>query len=335
MRRATLTLIYEGHDISQDIAPGLLSFSFTEKADGESDDVQIEISDRDRKWQETWIPQRGHTMRPSIVCRNWFEDGDMLTLDCGLFQVDEVEFSFDEIDKVTIKGIPGAVKPSIVGQKKTTGWQDRTLEQIAGDIAARGGLSLVYKGSTVPFSRIEQRQEPDLAFLSRLGTENGFRVKAADGKLIVIEGKLADAMSPLELNRQLGSSFRVRIKSEGVYKGSKETYHDPQTGNLYESIKHDPNDPQTGKYLELNMRTENLAAAHRVSSAKLREKNAGQIEGDWESIGDPRVRAGITLKTAGFGKLSETTFTVDEATHSITKSDGYRLSAKLKTALEY
>ena len=54
-------------------------------------------------------------------------------------------------------------------------------------------------------------------------------------------------MSPLELNRQLGSSFRVRIKSEGVYKGSKETYHDPQTGNLYESIKHDPNDPQTGK----------------------------------------------------------------------------------------
>ena len=335
MRRATLTLLYEGHDISQDIAPDLLSFSFTEKADGESDDVQIEISDRDGNWQNAWIPERGHIMRPAIVCRNWFEEDDMLTLDCGLFQVDEVEFSFDEIDKVTIKGIPGAVKSAIVGQKKTSGWQDRTLEQIAGDIAARGGLSLVYKGGAVPFSRIDQRQEPDLAFLSRLGTENGFRVKAADGKLIVIEGKLADAMSPLELNRQLGSSFRVRIKSEDVYKGGKTAFNDPKTGTLYESIKHDPNDPNTGKYLEINTKTENMAMAHRVTHAKLREKNSGQIEGDWESIGDPRVRAGITLKTSGFGKLSETTFTVDEATHSISKSDGYRLSAKLKTALGY
>lgn len=334
MRRATLSLIYEGRDISEDIAPTLLRFSFTDKADGESDDVQIEISDRDRQWQNRWIPKRGHTMKPLIVCRNWFAEGDLVKLDCGTFQVDEVEFDFGEIDKLTIKGIPSAVKVSIVGQKKTKGWENSDLKQLAGDIAATGGLSLVYKGDSVPLARIDQRQESDLAFLSRVATENGFRVKAADETLILIESRLADAMTPVTLDRTIGSSFRVRIASAEVYKGSKVRFTDPDTGTLLESIRHDPNAADTGKYLELNMKTENLAAAHRVSAAKLREKNAAQQEGSWASIGDPRIRAGMTLKMEGFGKLCGV-YTVKEATHSITPTEGYTLSANLQTTLDY
>ncbi|MDE7064977.1 MAG: late control protein, partial [Desulfovibrionaceae bacterium] len=65
MRRCTLTLLYEGRDISADIGPDLLSFTFTDKSGskGEADDVQIVISDRDRRWQGPWRPRRGHVLR--------------------------------------------------------------------------------------------------------------------------------------------------------------------------------------------------------------------------------------------------------------------------------
>lgn len=335
MRTASLTLLYEGHNISTDIGPDLLSFSFTDKADGEADDVQVAISDRNKKWQNGWMPKRGATLTPSIVCRNWFAEGDQLTLECGAFQVDEIEFDFGEMDKLTLKGIPCAVKAALVGQKKTRAWEATSLQGIAADVATEGGLALIYKGGDVPMSRIDQRQEPDLAFLTRVATENGFRTKAADGKLIILEGKLADALAPLTLSRTEGSTFNVRLASAEVYKGSKVSYTDPATGNLLEALAQDHTADDSGKFLELNTSTENLAAAHRVAAGKLREKNAGQQEGSWSGMGDPRIRAGMTLRLSGFGRLSEATYTVKDVTHSLSPSEGYTTSANLQTALEY
>lgn len=335
MRRATVRLIYEGRDISADIGPDLLSFTFTDKsgAKGETDDLQIVISDRDRLWQGPWCPQRGQTMRASILCTDWFERGDCLELPCGAFQVDEVEFEASEADRVTIKGVPSAVKTSITGQKKTRAWNSVSLQQIAGDIAGRAGLGLVYKGEAVPFERIEQRQEPDLAFLHRVAADNGHRVKVAEDKIIVYSGASADGLSPVTLTRRDGDSFRGRIATAEVYSDCVVTFTNPKNGQEYQYSYKPTNAPKTGKVLTVNKRAENVQAARRMAQAALRAKNGGQMTGDWSGMGDPRLRAGGTVTLSGFGRF-DAAYSIKEATHTVT-AEKYATGVSLEAALKY
>lgn len=56
-RRAYAIISYDGADISDSIS-GLLSVSVTLNADSESsDDVKIEIADRDLRWINEWYPK--------------------------------------------------------------------------------------------------------------------------------------------------------------------------------------------------------------------------------------------------------------------------------------
>lgn len=336
MRRATVTLIYEGKDISGDIGPDLLSFTFTDKsgAKGETDDLQIVISDRDRLWQGPWCPQRGQTMRASILCTDWFERGDCLELPCGAFQVDEVEFEASEADRVTIKGVPSAVKTSITGQKKTRAWNSVSLQQIAGDIAAAAGLGLQYKGDPIRLERIEQRQEPDLAFLHRVAADNGHRVKVAEDKIIIYSGAGADGLAPVTLVRSTTASFRGKMVTSEVYSACTVTFSDPTSGKLFKYTYKPDNAPQTGKVLTINKRAENLAAAQRLAKASLRGKNAGQRTGDWSGMGQPGLRAGGTVILSGYGAW-DTRYSIKEAAHTVTPDGGYTTSASLVAALGY
>lgn len=335
MRRCTLTLLYEGKDISADIGPDLLSFTFTDKSGskGEADDVQIVISDRDKQWQGPWLPRRGHVLRPVIRCVNWFEDGDSLALNCGTFQVDEVEFEAGEVDKITIKGIPSAVKSSIAGQKKTRAWNGTNLRQIAGDIAGQAGLGLVYKAGAIPFERVEQRQEPDLAFLHRVAADNGCRVKVAEDKIIVYSGAGADGLAPVTLTRRDGDSFRARIATAEVYSDCVVSFTNPKDGKLYQYTYKPTDAPKTGKVLTVNKRAENVQAAQRMAQAALRAKNGGQMTGDWSGMGDPRLRAGGTVRVSGFGGF-DAAYSIKEATHTVT-AEKYVTGVSLEAALVY
>lgn len=333
MRRASLSLIYEGRDISKDIGPDLCSFTFTDKADGEADDAQVVISDRNKLWQGPWLPSHGHTMRPTIVCENWFTDGDRLSLPCGTFQVDEVELEAGETDKITVKGIPSAVKSSITGQKKTRGWQGTSLEQVAKDVAGNAGLGVVYRGEAVALGRVDQRQESDLAFLHRVANEHGCQLKVADDKIILFSGKQADTLAPLSLTRTDGGSFRAKRSTAGVYQGSRVGYTDPATGKTHK-VEYKPEEaPKTGKYLELNQRVESLQQAHHVAPAALRSKNKKERTAEWSGMGDPRMRAGMTVNVSGFGKF-DGTYTVKEATHTVTP-ESYTTRLNLEAALGY
>lgn len=336
MRRATVSLMYEGKDISGDIGPDLLSFTFTDKsgARGEADDLQVIISDRNRVWQDAWCPQRGHAMQAGILCTDWFEPGDCLELPCGTFQVDEVEFEAGETDRITIKGVPSAVKTSITGQKKTRAWNSTSLQQIAADIAAEAGLTLLYRGEAVPLQRVEQRQEPDLAFLHRVGGEYGCRVKVYADKLVVYSGTEADGLDAIVLTRSVTSNFRGKIVTAEVYSSCVVTFTDPASGKDFRYTYTPDDAPKTGKVLTVNRRVESVEAAQRMARAALRGKNAGQMSGEWEGMGDPRLRAGGALTLQGYGRW-DARYSIKEATHTVSGDGGYTTSISLESALGY
>ncbi len=277
MRRAALSLIYEGRDISADLAPDLLSLTFTDKsgAKGETDDLQVVISDRDRLWQDAWCPQRGHTMQASIVCTDWFALGDCLELPCGAFEVDEVEFEAGETDTVTIKGVPAAVKTSLAGQKKTRAWNSATLETIAGDIAREAGLTLLYRGDAISLQRVEQRQEQDLAFLHRIGGEHGCRVKVSSRQIVVYSGSGADGLEPVTLDRGNTGSFRGKITTAEVYSSCTVTFTDPAAAATPPAS---PCNPPWGTEMELEQVQDLLAQCIRVGRVTGRQPETMRVQ---------------------------------------------------------
>ena len=335
MRRAWLDVIYMGTNITKEIGVDLRSFSFTEKSDGEADEISLSLADPQRRWQNAWAPSPGDRIRPVIRCRDWFAEGDAYELDCGEFEEDEDELdSSSGGDVVEIKAVPAIVNSSLAGQRKTKSWEGVGLRSIAGDIAAKAGLTLVYQASDIPMKRTDQRQESDLAFLQRICREHGCRLKLSDGNLIIFEGKQADAALPVIINRRSGDNFRGRRATADVYSKAEVTYFDPLTGKQTR-YEYTPDDaPKTGKVLTINQRVESAAQAERVAKAELRAKNSKQKEADWSGMGHPLIRAGSTILVQGWGQY-DGLYSVKEAGHEFSDGGAYKTTAKMEMALNY
>jgi phage protein D len=58
-RRVFLEVAIGGHDAMSFLEPYLTSFEFSDQAEGKSDEISIELHDRDGKWIEEWMPSEG------------------------------------------------------------------------------------------------------------------------------------------------------------------------------------------------------------------------------------------------------------------------------------
>lgn len=335
MRRAFLSVFYEGKNISAEINQDLVSFSFKEKADGEADEIEITVADPHRLWQDSWAPTHGDKIRAIFSCENWFEPDDYYELDCGEFEEDDDSLSSSSGgDTVTIKAVPALVSSSLAGQKKTRAWEQANLERIAKDIASAASLELVYEADQVILQRIDQRKETDLAFLQRVCTEQGCRLKLSDNSLIIFEGTRADALKAIPISRRDGDNFSAGRSTAGVYKKVVVTYFDPVTSKNTQ-YEYKPEDaPETGKVLTINKRVESAAHAERLAKAELRKENAKRKTAQWSGMGHPLLRAGGTVEIQGWGAY-DGKYAIKEAEHNFSDSGTYTTSLTLETAQEF
>lgn len=57
MRQSRADISFKGANITNDIAPYLLSVTYTDNEDGETDDLQIRVQDRDSVWLQKWLTE--------------------------------------------------------------------------------------------------------------------------------------------------------------------------------------------------------------------------------------------------------------------------------------
>lgn len=337
MRRASVEISIQGKDVSMDLWPHLLSLSYVDKADDELDDLQLTLEDREGLWQGDWLPKHGDLISVVIVASNFRAPGEE-ELDCGEFEVDELtlESSRDGGDVVTIKGVPAAVKSSLMLQKKTRAWADVPLSTVAADVVGPAGLDLLYKAPEIVFGRVEQRQEADLAFLQRICKEQGLRVAVKKNLCVIYSGQAADQLEPLALKRGELAVERAGFKRtlDGVYTQCVVGYTDAASSETTEKSYQPELPPTTGRVLTINKRIEHPAQAERVAIAELRAKNCQEMTGSFECMGDTRLRAGTVLRLTGWGNF-DTDYMIQQATHSLGRDSGYRTSVELVKALDY
>ncbi|NXZ87895.1 phage late control D family protein [Serratia fonticola] len=171
------SLTLQGNNITQNIRARLLSLILTDNRGFEADQLDIELDDSDGLMV---MPQRNAVLSLAL---GW--QGSQLTHK-GRFTVDEVEHR-GAPDTLTIRARSADFRGSL-NTRREASYHDTTLGDIVQQIAARNTLTakLAAGLDAIKISHIDQTQETDAAFATRLASLNGAVAAVKNGGLLFI-----------------------------------------------------------------------------------------------------------------------------------------------------
>jgi phage protein D len=223
--KPTFRIVADGKDITALINDRLLSLRTSDKPGMDSDDFELRIDDRD---QAVALPTRGAGIEVYLGYT-----GQALTR-LGRYTVDEIELSGPP-DTLVIRGKASDMRGS--GKTVRSGsWENVPLQQIVRDVAARNGWQPVCPVQTkVP--RVDQLNESDYNFITRLAKQYDCTAKLADGKLLVMPrqgGQTASGknLSPVVLRRADLSRYQFRLGDRNTQKAVRTKHQDKRSGAL-------------------------------------------------------------------------------------------------------
>lgn len=311
---------YDHRDITAAVTPYITSLIYTDKLQGESDEIEIEIEDAAGRWRAGWFPEKGSRLSVQIGYAG------EAPLPCGEFTIDEPEFKGPP-DMVTLKGLAAGVTKE-VRTGRSVGYDDQSLRDVVNQVAARHGFTVVGEIGDLKHQRITQNDETDLAFLARLARSWGYVFSIKGQQLVFHElGALDRRPSVLVVPRSIMKEYLLRPKAVGVYRAVKVSYLDPATGKLHEHTVTAPG-VTTGDTLTLKERAESLVHAEALGKAALRGSQGGSIEGTIKLEGDRRIVSGNNLELPDMDRLSGL-YQIKEARHVYTRSGGWDVESEV------
>lgn len=333
-RRANLQLIYENVDISADLQPHLISWTYTDNLSGQADDLQVTLEDRAQLWTGDWMPDKGARVTAKITRGNWGRDSATDELPLGQFELDEIETGGPP-SVVTIKATSIPESSSLRGENKNRAWEKTKLSVVASDIAAGAGLELFYDtDDDSEHDRIEQTEESDLVFLRRLCSDAGFALKVSDSQIVIFDEAKYEQQEPIDTivkSKARIINYSARTTLTGLYSSCRVEYHDSE---VKESIKYTfapSNPPKTGRVLVVNERVKSVAEAERLAKKKLREANKGGTTFSLALMGEIKYLAGLTVSLVGWGAF-DGKYIITQASHG--QQNGYETKLELRKCLE-
>lgn len=210
------TVSYNNKNITSDISPFLLSISYTDKTEGESDEIEIELHDADDRWKNSWYPEKGATL-----------DVTMGRIKCGVFEIDEIEIKGPP-DTVTIRGMATGIKNSL-RSRNSAAHENKTLRQIALKVAQKNNLSVSGTIPDITIGRVTQNKETDLAFLKRISQDYGI-IFSVRGSVITFTSiyDLQERGSSFSIDKTDLMDYSLKDKADGMVKASKVSTKNPK-----------------------------------------------------------------------------------------------------------
>ncbi|HAO0691822.1 TPA: phage baseplate assembly protein V [Escherichia coli] len=181
----------------------------------EADQLDIELNDADG---QVGLPVRGAVLTVYIGWKGF-------ALVCkGKFTVDEVEHR-GAPDVVTIRARSADFRGTLNSRREGS-WHDTTLGAIVEAIASRNRLeaSVAPSLAGIKIPHIDQSQESDAKFLTRLAERNGGEVSVKMGKLLFLkagQGVTASGkkIPQITITRSDGDRHHFAIADRGAYTG--------------------------------------------------------------------------------------------------------------------
>ncbi len=334
-RRAEIELSFAGVKTAKQLRPYLLSMEYTDEEDGQLDDLQVHIQDRDNAWLQSWLndmmvsaAKGSFKIKAAINRLNWNGKGIDSRLNCGEFELDTVETAGPPA-VITVKatGLPFA--GSVRQTKKTRSWESYTLSGIANEIAKGSGLGCMYLSSSDPgYERLEQYRQSDMQFLERLCKNAGLSLKATDRMLVVFDRGKFEQRAPVRTIRRGGGYIKYSLpfrKGEAQYSSCRVSYTDPLTGRCIEGIAHSGEGSQR---LEIKAKVQSSGEAQTIARNQLKLHNTFSMTPKFTLPGDPLLLAGNTVQLDKWGAF-DGKYIINRAVHKVDKS-GYTTQVQLR-----
>ncbi len=315
-------LEYNNKNITEDVSDYVLNIDYTDYEHGQSDEISITFEDADGLWSGAWIPSKGDALRLFIGYA-----GEKM-LNCGIFEIDEIEYETPS-NTLTVRALATGIKKSF-RQKNSIGYENKTLQQIANDVAKRHNLNLVGEIENIKIERITQNQERDLTFLKRIAEQYGYIFKIAENNLVFYKTeKLINADSAQIIYKTDVTNARFVEKTSHAYKSVSVKYYNPKNGKEVTATAKNK-DCVKGDSLKLSVRAENKQQALIMAQSALVKGNY-TIEGSLSMMGNPYLIAGLNIETKDFGYFSGK-YHITEAHHHIDRAMGYSTNLEVKNA---
>ncbi|ENI2423274.1 phage late control D family protein [Escherichia coli] len=208
-------LTINSKDITGNISARLKSLTLTDNRGFEADQLDIELDDADGLVE---LPLRGAVLTLFLGWQGFALVGK------GSFTVDEVEHR-GAPDTVTIRARSADFRGTLNSRREES-WHDTTLGGVVEAIAARNklGSSVAPELAKIPVPHVDQSQESDVKFLTRLAGLNGGEVSVKAGKLLLLKaGKgvtaSGKAIPQVTISRGDGDRHQFSIADRGAYTG--------------------------------------------------------------------------------------------------------------------
>ncbi len=345
-RRAAVEIAFGGTDITASIRPYLLSMSYTDNEEDETDDLQLTLQDRSRIWMERWLLDTVEAAASGvlkidavILQENQRSDGWDRILPCGQFELDSVAASGPP-GTIAIKGTSLPYSATIRQTKKNRAWEGYRLSGIAREIAAANGMICMYESAFDPrYDRVEQLYTSDIEFLSGLCHDAGISLKATDSILVLFDQAAYEAKEGVyTIRRGDGSYTRYRLNTgtaDTQYASCRVSYPNPATGQCITATARvsDYNaKSKNSQQLEISARVGSIGEAKILAEKHLRMRNRYAQTASFTLVGNPNLVAGVTLYLEDWGAF-DGKYIVSQAIHTVSGS-GYTTQLKLRKVLE-
>ncbi|MFJ4113701.1 phage late control D family protein [Pseudomonas sp. NPDC089758] len=253
----------DGQDITSLINDRLLLLRTTDKPGLESDDFELRIDARDGT---VALPARG-----AVIEVHMGYAGQPLTR-LGRYTVDEVELSGPP-DTLLIRGKASDLSGS--GRTVRSGsWEAVTLQRIVAEVAARNGWQAICP-VLIQVPRVDQYNESDFNFITRLARQYDCTAKLANGQLLVLPRQAGRSASgkPLDvvgIAHDQVSQWHLRLDDKAGRQAVRTRHQDTASGEskILELVNAEAAGAQRPVHTDRHLYP-NRAAAEQAARARL------------------------------------------------------------------
>ncbi|HDR2158959.1 TPA: phage late control D family protein [Enterobacter cancerogenus] len=171
-------LLLGNRDITHNFSSRLIDLSLTDNRGQDADELKITLDDSQGLID---LPERGMSLS---LWLGW--QGAALEYK-GSYTIDSIQFT-GAPDRLTIQGRSADFRGSLNSRREQS-WHDTTIGEIVQTIAARNALSASVAAdlSSIAVEHIDQTQESDAVFLTRLAERNGAFASIKEGNVLFMK----------------------------------------------------------------------------------------------------------------------------------------------------
>ncbi len=305
----------DGKDYTAELNPYVIGIDFTDNdglKESEADDVSLTLGDP-RDFFRDNTPARGSV----IQVKFGYEDA---VRNAGTFIVDTTEYDHSQSGGTCkIKALAKDIGKT-VQEVKTVGYESTSLNKIAGEIATRQGLKLVFEGSDISFNRQTQHKQRDLEYIQKLAKQYGYTCKVNNNTLVIkhLDVWLASG-NTYTLTPEIITTFHISETSTGPQKVSTD-YMDIDN-KAVTTASESTKVKKSGSIEKQNVRVENIDQAKAISKSQATINSMSEKTGNLSCVGIPSLYAGSRIVISGYGRY-DGQYYVSKVVHKLSR-DGY------------